>query len=141
PAPVTTPHLHLIRFHGRSPHWGKGTKEERFRHAYTERELSAWLPPIRQAAAQAEELHILFNNCCGDAAPRAAQTLHDLLARTRDRRGPEEPREPTTAIGRPRREGDVPSGVRDCCAEGAPGAGLAGEAGPARACGRVSGSP
>ncbi|MEU6600961.1 DUF72 domain-containing protein [Streptomyces flaveolus] len=128
PAPVTTPHLHLIRFHGRSPHWGKGTKEERFRHAYTERELSAWLPPIRQAAAQAEELHILFNNCCGDAAPRAAQTLHDLVARTRDRRRPEEPREPTTAIGRPRREGDVPTGVRHCCAEGVPGAVPAGEA-------------
>ncbi|MER6682101.1 DUF72 domain-containing protein [Streptomyces olivaceoviridis] len=79
PAPVTTPHLHLIRFHGRSPHWGTGTKEDRFRHTYTEQELSAWLPPIRQAAAQAEEVHVLFNNCCGDAAPSAAQTLHDLL--------------------------------------------------------------
>ncbi|MFJ4520138.1 DUF72 domain-containing protein [Streptomyces sp. NPDC088810] len=79
PAPVTTPRLSVIRFHGRSPHWRKGTKEDRFRHAYTERELTEWLPGIQALAEAADELHILFNNCCGDAAPTAAQTLQDLL--------------------------------------------------------------
>ncbi|AKN68936.1 hypothetical protein QR97_03110 [Streptomyces sp. PBH53] len=80
--PATTPRLSLIRFHGRSPHWGTGTKEERFRHTYTEPELRSWLPRIRSLAAATDELHILFNNCCGDAAPKAAETMHALLATT-----------------------------------------------------------
>ncbi|MET9451893.1 DUF72 domain-containing protein [Streptomyces cinerochromogenes] len=80
--PATTGRLSVIRFHGRSPHWGTGTKEDRFRHAYTEPELLAWLPRIQALAEATDELHILFNNCCGDAAPTAARTLHDLL-RTR----------------------------------------------------------
>ncbi|MES9523089.1 DUF72 domain-containing protein [Streptomyces capoamus] len=77
--PVTTPRLAMLRFHGRSPHWGRGSKEDRFRHAYTERELTEWLPGIRALAEAADELHVLFNNCCADAAPTAAQTLQDLL--------------------------------------------------------------
>ncbi|MFG2358540.1 DUF72 domain-containing protein [Streptomyces sp. NPDC048521] len=78
--PVTTPHLSLIRFHGRSPHWGTGTKEDRFRHTYAPEELRAWLPRVRALAEATEEIHILFNNCCADAAPKAAQTMHHLLA-------------------------------------------------------------
>ncbi|MFI9254266.1 DUF72 domain-containing protein [Streptomyces sp. NPDC053069] len=79
-APVTTARLSVIRFHGRSRHWGTGTKEDRFRHAYTPTELSEWLPRIRTLAAATEEIHILFNNCCGDAAVRAAETMRGLLA-------------------------------------------------------------
>ncbi|MFF5531235.1 DUF72 domain-containing protein [Streptomyces cinerochromogenes] len=80
PVPVTTPHLAVVRFHGRSPQWGAGTKEERFRHTYTEEELAGWLPRIRALSARAEALHLLFNNCCADAAARAAETLAGLLA-------------------------------------------------------------
>ncbi|MEU0332811.1 DUF72 domain-containing protein [Streptomyces sp. NPDC006193] len=80
PVPVTTPHLALVRFHGRSPHWGTGSKEDRFRHTYTEQELTGWLPRIRALTADAKELHLLFNNCCGDAAVTAAHTLQRLLA-------------------------------------------------------------
>ncbi|MBL1081093.1 DUF72 domain-containing protein [Streptomyces actinomycinicus] len=79
-APVTTPHLALVRFHGRSPHWLTGTKEERFRHTYTERELAEWLPRIRSLSTRTKELHLLFNNCCADAAAEAARTMRDLLA-------------------------------------------------------------
>ncbi|MEU2058958.1 DUF72 domain-containing protein [Streptomyces sp. NPDC013455] len=77
--PVTTPRLAVVRFHGRSPHWGTGTKEERFRHTYGEPELMEWLPRVRALAADTAELHILFNNCCGDAAARAAGTMRGLL--------------------------------------------------------------
>ncbi|MET8611021.1 DUF72 domain-containing protein [Streptomyces misionensis] len=79
-APVTTPRLGLVRFHGRSPHWGTGTKEDRFRHAYSAAELAEWLPRIRRLADRTDEVHLLFNNCCGDAAVRAAETMRALLA-------------------------------------------------------------
>ncbi|MCS0605211.1 DUF72 domain-containing protein [Streptomyces sp. LP11] len=77
--PVTTPRLSVVRFHGRSPHWGTGTKEDRFRHTYTEPELTDWLPRIRSLAARTTELHLLFNNCCGDAAVRGAELLREML--------------------------------------------------------------
>jgi uncharacterized protein YecE (DUF72 family) len=79
-APVTTPELAVVRFHGRSPAWGTGSKEDRFRHDYSEAELTAWLPRLRAAAEQVDELHVLFNNCCADAAVRAAETMRRLLA-------------------------------------------------------------
>jgi uncharacterized protein YecE (DUF72 family) len=77
--PVTCPRLAVVRFHGRSHAWGTGGKEERFRHAYTPRELSEWTPRIRGLAERAREVHVLFNNCCGDAAVRAAESMGRLL--------------------------------------------------------------
>ncbi len=79
---VTTPHLSLIRFHGHSPHWGTGTKEDRFRHTYTPQELADWLPRIHHLAAHTDEVHLLFNNCCGDAAAKAAETMQTTLLTT-----------------------------------------------------------
>ncbi|MFG2607825.1 DUF72 domain-containing protein [Streptomyces sp. NPDC048514] len=81
--PVTTPHLSLIRFHGRSPHWGTGTKEDRFRHTYTPGELKTWLPRVRALSEATDEVHVLFNNCCADAAATAAQLMRELLPRQR----------------------------------------------------------
>ncbi|MFI5828981.1 DUF72 domain-containing protein [Streptomyces sp. NPDC051578] len=78
--PVTSSKLAVVRFHGRSRAWGTGSKEDRFRHTYTQGELSQWLPRLRTLAERVEELHVLFNNCCGDAAVRAAQTMRNLLA-------------------------------------------------------------
>ncbi|MFI0810051.1 DUF72 domain-containing protein [Streptomyces echinatus] len=80
PVPVTTSRLAVIRFHGRSPLWRTGTKEDRFRHTYTDRELAEWLPRIRPLTARTKELHLLFNNCCADAAVKAAEMMRDLLA-------------------------------------------------------------
>jgi uncharacterized protein YecE (DUF72 family) len=76
---VTTPRLAMVRFHGRSAAWGTGSKEERFRHSYTPEELSEWEPRVRILAEQAAEVHVLFNNCCADAAVRAAQSMRHLL--------------------------------------------------------------
>ncbi|MEV6211432.1 DUF72 domain-containing protein [Kitasatospora sp. NPDC051914] len=78
--PVTSGRLAVVRFHGRSPAWGTGSKEDRFRHAYTPEELASWTPRIRAMADRAREVHVLFNNCCGDAAVRAAESMRDLLA-------------------------------------------------------------
>ncbi|MFI0814399.1 DUF72 domain-containing protein [Streptomyces sp. NPDC021098] len=81
--PVTSPRLAVARFHGRNKAWGTGTKEERFRHTYTTDELEEWAPRLRRMADQADEVHALFNNCCADAAVRAAESMRHLLgART-----------------------------------------------------------
>ncbi|MFC8369052.1 MULTISPECIES: DUF72 domain-containing protein [unclassified Streptomyces] len=78
-APVSRPALAVVRFHGRSRAWGRGSKEDRFRHDYDVTELAAWVPRLRRAAERTDELHVLFNNCCADAAVRAAETMRGLL--------------------------------------------------------------
>ncbi|MFH8491319.1 DUF72 domain-containing protein [Streptomyces longisporoflavus] len=78
-APVTAPRLAVVRFHGRNPSWGRGSKEDRFRYTYTENELAQWLPRLRALARQTDQVHVLFNNCCGDASARAAEQMHHLL--------------------------------------------------------------
>ncbi|MFF9102407.1 DUF72 domain-containing protein [Streptomyces rubrogriseus] len=78
-APVTRPSLAVVRFHGRSAAWGRGSKEDRFRYDYDVTELAARVPRLRSAARQTDELHVLFNNCCADAAVRAAETMQGLL--------------------------------------------------------------
>ncbi|MFI2378498.1 DUF72 domain-containing protein [Streptomyces sp. NPDC018964] len=78
-APVSRPALAVVRFHGRSRDWGRGSKEDRFRHDYDVTELAAWVPRLRRAAERTDELHVLFNNCCADAAVRAAETMRGLL--------------------------------------------------------------
>ncbi|MFF8034454.1 DUF72 domain-containing protein [Streptomyces sp. NPDC016626] len=77
--PVSRPALAVVRFHGRSRAWGRGSKEDRFRYDYDVAELAAWVPRLRRAARQTDELHVLFNNCCADAAVRAAETMRGLL--------------------------------------------------------------
>ncbi|WP_151770323.1 DUF72 domain-containing protein [Streptomyces abyssomicinicus] len=77
--PVTSPRLAVVRFHGRSAAWGTGSKEDRFRHGYGEAELVAWLPRLRALAERVGRVHVLFNNCCGDAAVRAAESMARLL--------------------------------------------------------------
>ena len=78
-AVATAPHLSVVRFHGRSPHWGTGSKEDAYRHRYTKEELAEWIPRIRALAERTEQVHVLFNNCCGDAAVSAAETMAGLL--------------------------------------------------------------
>ncbi|MFI7404632.1 DUF72 domain-containing protein [Streptomyces sp. NPDC049541] len=77
--PVAAPRLSVVRFHGRSSAWGAGSKEDRFRYDYGEHELIEWLPRLRSLAGRTEQLHVLFNNCCGAAAVRAAETMKELL--------------------------------------------------------------
>ncbi|MFF7330565.1 DUF72 domain-containing protein [Streptomyces sp. NPDC008150] len=78
-ARITSPRLAVVRFHGRSEAWGTGSKEDRFRHTYTAAELAEWIPRVRALAGRAREVHVLFNNCCADAAVRAARTMREML--------------------------------------------------------------
>jgi uncharacterized protein YecE (DUF72 family) len=81
--PVSRPGLAVVRFHGRSAAWGRDSKEDRFHHDYDVTELAAWVPRLRRAARQTDTLHVLFNNCCADAAVRAAESMRELLTRRR----------------------------------------------------------
>ncbi|MFE6401026.1 DUF72 domain-containing protein [Streptomyces alboflavus] len=85
--PVTTSRLAVVRFHGRSTSWGRGSKEDRFRYTYSDDELAAWLPRLRDLAARVERVHVLFNNCCGDASVCAAEQLTRLVRRQADQGG------------------------------------------------------
>lgn len=78
-APVTASRLAVVRFHGRSASWGRGSKEDRFRYAYSRDELASWTSRLRELAGQAQQVHVLFNNCCGDASVRAAEQMARLL--------------------------------------------------------------
>ncbi|MET9292941.1 DUF72 domain-containing protein [Streptomyces sp. NPDC003077] len=82
--PVSSAELAVVRFHGRNPAWATGTKEERFRHDYTADELTEWLPRVRLLADRAREVHLLFNNCCADAAARAAERMAGLVGTEED---------------------------------------------------------
>ncbi|GAA3773569.1 DUF72 domain-containing protein [Streptomyces phyllanthi] len=84
--PVTSARLSVVRFHGRSPAWRTGSKEERYRYTYGDDELAEWIPRLRALAERVDQLHVLFNNCCGDAAVRAAEAMTRLLGHPADGR-------------------------------------------------------
>ena len=79
---ATSPELALVRFHGRRTEtWEKpGIKTvERFRYLYDEDELEEWVPRVREAAGQAKQTHVLFNNCYSDYGVRNAADLATQL--------------------------------------------------------------
>jgi uncharacterized protein YecE (DUF72 family) len=61
---------------------------ERFRYLYDTDELADWAPRVRELAAQANDTHVLFNNCYANYgasnALELAQLLLDLQAGQRD---------------------------------------------------------
>ena len=82
-AAVTAP-LAIVRFHGRNTeNWKKPglTAAERFDYLYTKPELAEWLPKIERMQAEADEVHLLMNNCYGDKAVRNAADLGAMLAK------------------------------------------------------------
>jgi uncharacterized protein YecE (DUF72 family) len=79
---ATSPDLAMIRFHGHNAeNWEKRriTAAERFRYLYSEDELREWVGPARELAGQAEQLHILMNNCYADYGVRNAAQFADLV--------------------------------------------------------------
>jgi uncharacterized protein YecE (DUF72 family) len=84
PVAAATARLAIVRFHGRNTeNWKKPglTAAERFDYSYTLPELREWLPKIRRLEEEAEEVHLLMNNCYGDKAVRNAEDLATLLAK------------------------------------------------------------
>ena len=56
------------------------TPAERFRYLYSRDELSEWVPRIREAAQEAKEVHLMFNNCYANYGTTNAREIADLLA-------------------------------------------------------------
>jgi uncharacterized protein YecE (DUF72 family) len=84
PIPVATaPGLGVVRFHGRNTDtWeAKVTQvSQRFRYLYDEQQLREWLPMIRAISEQAEEVHLVFNNCYGNYGTTNASEMAGLLS-------------------------------------------------------------
>ncbi|MGZ6315341.1 MAG: DUF72 domain-containing protein [Candidatus Limnocylindrales bacterium] len=79
---VTSPELALVRFHGRRVETWEASGipvVERFRYLYSDEELAEWIPRIREAAAQAREMHILMNNCYANYGSTNARELAAML--------------------------------------------------------------
>ena len=79
---TTSPDLAVVRFHGRRTEtWeAKNIKTvERFRYLYDEGELEEWVPRVREAAGQTEQVHVLFNNCYANYGATNALQLAELL--------------------------------------------------------------
>ena len=80
---VTSADLAIVRFHGRNAATWEAkniTPAERFRYLYSRDELSQWVPRIREAADQAKEVHLMFNNCYANYGTTNAREIADLLA-------------------------------------------------------------
>jgi len=81
---VTSNKLSIVRFHGRNTDtWeAKVTKvSDRFRYLYDETQLREWLPMISAISEQAEEVHLLFNNCYGNYGTTNALEMAGILLR------------------------------------------------------------
>jgi uncharacterized protein YecE (DUF72 family) len=81
---ATSPGLAVVRFHGRNTDtWeAKVTQvSQRLRYLYDETELREWLPLIRAITEQAEEVHLVFNNCYGNYGTTNALEMAGMLLR------------------------------------------------------------
>ena len=84
PALSATPSskLSIVRFHGRrTATWeASGIQTvERFRYLYDDGELEEWVPRVQAIADQAEEVHVLFNNCYANYGSTNALQFANLL--------------------------------------------------------------
>jgi uncharacterized protein YecE (DUF72 family) len=79
---ATSNSLSLVRFHGRNTNtWEAKVAQvsQRFRYLYDAAQLSEWLSTIRSLTEQAEEVHLLFNNCYANYATTNAFEMTGLL--------------------------------------------------------------
>lgn len=77
---VTAPHAY-VRFHGRNAaNWWNGDNTSRYDYAYSGDELAEWVPRVRQMAAKASTVMVLFNNHFQGKAAEDARKLKAMLA-------------------------------------------------------------
>jgi uncharacterized protein YecE (DUF72 family) len=79
PVIAATSELAVVRMHGHSEHWDAKTVQERFNYRYSEEELKTWAGNVRKLAADADETHVVFNNCYRDYAQVNAKQLEALF--------------------------------------------------------------
>ncbi len=80
PVLAATSDLAVVRLHGHSEHWDAKTVQERFNYRYSDEELKTWAGNVRRLAADADETHVVFNNCYRDYAHVNAQRMEALVA-------------------------------------------------------------
>ncbi len=69
PVVAATADLAVMRFHGHNDKgWTSGDIYQRFGYRYSPEELAAWAPKLRELANNANETHVLMNNCYRDYA-------------------------------------------------------------------------
>lgn len=79
PVVAATAPLAVVRFHGHSDKWDSRDIYERFGYKYSEAEVAEWAPKVAKLAEQADQTHVLYNNCRDDYAQTNARQLADLL--------------------------------------------------------------
>jgi uncharacterized protein YecE (DUF72 family) len=76
---ATHPDLAILRLHGRNREtWnqkGLAASSERFNYDYSDQELAALVPPIRELASRVGAMHVVFNNNYEDQGQRNARML------------------------------------------------------------------
>ena len=77
---ATTADLAVVRLHGHSEKWASKDIQQRFDYCYSPDELSEWVSRIRALAAQADVVHVVFNNTYRGYGQVNAQQLAALLA-------------------------------------------------------------
>jgi uncharacterized protein YecE (DUF72 family) len=71
--------LGYFRFHGRNPRWFNVPASERYNYLYNDKELSEFIPKIKNIAAKTKTTFVFFNNCHGGQAVKNAKKLMDLM--------------------------------------------------------------
>ncbi|HEX4292084.1 MAG TPA: DUF72 domain-containing protein, partial [Trebonia sp.] len=79
PVLAATSDLAVVRLHGHSERWESKDIQERFRYRYSDKELQDWASKVRKLAADADETHVVFNNCYRDYAHVNAGQLAGLI--------------------------------------------------------------
>lgn len=79
---VADPKLAVVRFHGRRAEtWdARVSVSEKFDYLYAPTELEPWAHDAQKLAQEAEQVHLVFNNCVSNHAVLGAKGLMALLA-------------------------------------------------------------
>jgi uncharacterized protein YecE (DUF72 family) len=80
PVIAATSDLAVVRLHGHSGHWDAKTVAERFNYRYGDTELKDWAGKVQNLAQDADQVHVVFNNCYRDYAHVNAKQLEGLLS-------------------------------------------------------------
>jgi uncharacterized protein YecE (DUF72 family) len=79
PVLAATSDLAVVRMHGHSDKWTSKDISEKYGYRYSPGELDEWAARIRGLAADADNTHVLFNNCYSDYAHVNARQLAERL--------------------------------------------------------------
>ena len=80
PVLAATSDLAVVRLHGHSDQWDSHDIQERFRYRYGSDELATWAGNVERLAEDADETHVVFNNCYRDYAHVNAGQLAGLIS-------------------------------------------------------------